>query len=56
MATFIKAKLKKSDVQTNNDEYRVSTNIIEIIFFKINFPRNHYFKIHDDKTIISLSF
>ncbi len=29
MTTFIKAKLKKSDDQTNCDKYRVATNITE---------------------------
>ncbi len=29
MTTFIKAKLKKSDDQTNIDKYRVAANITE---------------------------
>ncbi len=29
MTTFIKAKLKKSDNQTNLDKYRVAANITE---------------------------
>ena len=29
MAKFIKAKLKKSDGQTNNDKYRIAANITE---------------------------
>ncbi len=34
MTTFIKAKLKKSDDQTNNDKYGVAANIadFDIIF------------------------
>ena len=41
MITFTKAKLKKSDDQTNIDKYRVSANITEypiiskLIFLKI---------------------
>ncbi len=31
MTIFIKAKLKKSDDQTNIDKYRVSTNITEYV-------------------------
>ncbi len=40
MSTFIKAKLKKSDDQTNIDKYRIAANIaisyyVKIIFLKI---------------------
>ena len=43
MATFIKAKLKKSDDQTNIDKHRVYANL----------PKNHHSKIHDVKAITS---
>ena len=52
MTTFIKAKLKKSDDQTNNEKYRVTANIVEyhkiskFIFRRIIIPK-------DDKAIIS---
>ncbi len=47
MTTFIKAKLKEFDYQTNIDKYyRISYCL------KINLPKNHHFKIHDDKAII----
>ena len=45
MITFTKAKLKKSDDQTNIDKYRVSANITEypiiskLIFLKIIIPK-----------------
>ncbi len=42
LRTFIKAKFKKSDDQTNIDKYRVAANITDI---KINLPRNHQSKI-----------
>ena len=44
MTTFIKAKLKKSDDQTNIDKYRVAANITEyqiiskLIFLRIIIP------------------
>ena len=43
--TFIKAKLKKSDDQTNIDKYRVTANITEyntiskLIFLRIIIPK-----------------
>ncbi len=46
MTRFIKAKLKRSDYQTNIDKYRE-------YFIKINLPKNHHSKIQDDKAIIS---
>ena len=42
MTTFIKAKLKKSDDQTNIDKYRVTKNIayyIKLIFLIIIIPK-----------------
>ena len=45
MTTLIKAKLKKSDVQTNIDKYRVAANITEyhiiskLIFLRIIIPK-----------------
>ena len=45
MTTFIKAKLKKSDYQTNIDEYRVAVNITEynttskLLFLRIIIPK-----------------
>ena len=45
MTTFIKAKLKKSDDQTNIDKYRVTANITEnhitliLIFLRIIIPK-----------------
>ena len=42
MTTFIKAKIKKSDDQTNIDKYRVAANTIKY---------NHS-KIDNDKVII----
>ena len=53
MTTFIKMKLKKSDYQKNIEKYRIDANITEYYHIKINFPQNHYTKIHDDKAIIS---
>ena len=51
MTTFIKAKLKKSDehsqIQSSCKNYRMS------YYIKINLPKNHHSKIHDDKAIIS---
>ena len=47
MTTFIKAKLKKSDDQTNKELLQISQNI------KINLPKNYHSKIHDDRAIIS---
>ena len=41
MATFIKTKFKKLD------DYRIPK------YIKINLPKNHYSKIHEDKAIIS---
>ncbi len=54
MTTFIKAKLNKSDDQTNIDKYSVATNIIEYhsYYNKIFHFCKHYSKIHD-KAIIS---
>ncbi len=49
MTTFINAELKKSHDQRNIDKYEITTNITEI---KINLPKNHHSKIHDDKSII----
>ena len=46
MTTFIKAKLKQSNDQTNIDKYRVAANIIEyhiiskFIFLRIINPKN----------------
>ena len=34
LKTFIKAKLKKSDDQTNIDKYRVAANITEFISYQ----------------------
>ena len=45
MSTFIKAKLLKSNDQTNIDKYRVAANITEyhiiskLIFFRIIIPK-----------------
>ena len=45
MTTFIKAKLKNSDDQTNIDKYRVAPNITEyiilskLIFLRITIPK-----------------
>ncbi len=47
MTTFIKAKLKKSDDQTNIDNYRVAAKISEY-HIKINLPQYQNSKIHDD--------
>ncbi len=50
MTTFIKVKPKISDDQINIDNYkyyRIS------YYIKINLSKNHNFKIHDDKPIIS---
>ena len=49
MTTFIKAKRKKSDDQTNigSCKYYIEYHI------KINLPKNHHSKIYDDKAIIS---
>ncbi len=50
MATFIKAKLKKSDDQTKIDKYRVAANVTEYkIILKIIFLR---IIIHENKAII----
>ena len=48
MITFIKTKFKISDDQTNIDKYRLSANIT------INLTTNRYYKIYDDKAIISI--
>ena len=50
MTTIIKAKLRKSDDQTNIDKYRVAAKITG---YHINLPKNHHTKIHDCKSIIS---
>ena len=46
MTTFMKAKLKKSDDQTNIEKYRVPENILPY-YIKIMLPKNHYSKILD---------
>ncbi len=49
MTTFIKAKLKKSDDQTNIDKYRVAANITEyhmISKWSSLIIRNYHYKIH----------
>ena len=53
MTTFIKTKFKISEDQTNIDIYRVAANITKISCIKFNLPQNQYFKIHEDKAIIS---
>ncbi len=55
MTTFIKAKHKKRDDQTNNDKYKVGANNTEYhIISKLIFRKYYNFKIHhDDKAIIS---
>ena len=56
MTTFIKAKFKKSDDQTNIDKYRVAANITEYHiqkYVKVNLTKNHPFKIFDDEAIFS---
>ena len=53
MTTFIKAKLKKSDDQTKIDKYCVAAKYNRISYYiKIDPPKNHHFKIHDDKSFI----
>ncbi len=46
MTTSIKAKLKKSDDQTNIVKYRIAVNITEY-HIKINILKNHHSKIHE---------
>ena len=53
MTTFMKAKLNKSDDQPNIDKYKIAANIKKILYVKINLPKNHHPKFHDDKAIIS---
>ena len=45
---LIKAKLKKSDDQTDIDKYKVAQILQNIISYhiKINFPKNHNSKIN----------
>ena len=47
MTTFIKAKLKKSDDQTNIDKYRLAANITE--YHIISKIINILIIIYDDK-------
>ena len=44
MTTFIKAKLKKTDNQTNIDKYNKAENYIILYHIKINLPKNHHSK------------
>ncbi len=46
MSTFIKAKLKKSDDQTNIDNHRVAANITEyyILYKNFDFSCHAYIK------------
>ncbi len=51
MTTFTKAKLKKSDDQTNIEQLQIFRILYHI---KINlYTKNHYFKTHDDMAFIS---
>ncbi len=50
MITFIRAMRSKSDDQTNIDKNRAAANII---YIKINLPKNHQPKIDFDKASIS---
>ena len=45
-----KNEVKKTDDQTNIEKYRIAANIIEYqsYYIKINLPKNHHSKIHDD--------
>ncbi len=52
MTSFIKAKLKKSDDQTNIDKYRIAANITEYYIIKISLPKNLHSIIPEDKAII----
>ena len=46
MKIFPKAKLKKSDNETNIDKYRVAANITEYhLYIKISLPKSHHSKI-----------
>ena len=56
MTTFIKAKIKKSDDQTNIDKYRVDANITKYNFIsKLVLLRIiHHIKIHVKMSTINM--
>ncbi len=52
MTTFMKAKPKKSNAQTNIDKYRAAAYILQTII--LYHPDNRHSKIYDEKTIFYL--